>query len=148
MAFKGITAFILGNNKGGGTPGESDNIWKPTVSSNGEITQRKSTSTTTPDPQNIKGPKGDDGDTGETGLGIKSTDINAQNHLIITYDDDTTQDAGLLPSSTVSVAYTGTASSTGVRKQQMEVIRRFSAIKLLRALPTELVLAVVSVVGG
>ena len=160
MAFKGITAFILGNNEGGGG-GDSDNIWKPTVSSNGEITWRKSTSTTTPDPQNIKGPKGDDGDPGETGpqgpagpkgdtgetgaqgpkgdtgetgpqgpkgdtgetgatgpkgdtgatgpqgpkgdegdpgLGIKSMTINAQNHLIITYDDDTTQDAGLVPS--------------------------------------------------
>lgn len=160
MAFKGITAFVLGNNEGG-TPGESDNIWKPTVSSDGEITWRKSTSTTTPDPQNIKGPKGDEGDPGETGpqgpagpkgdtgetgpqgpkgdtgetgpqgpkgdtgetgatgpkgdtgatgpqgpkgddgdpgLGIKSMTINAQNHLIITYDDDTTQDAGLLPS--------------------------------------------------
>ena len=162
MAFKGITAFILGNSEGGGTPGESDNIWKPTVSSNGELTWRKSKSTTTPDPQNIKGPKGDDGDTGETGpqgpagpkgdtgetgpqgpkgdtgetgpqgpkgdtgetgatgpkgdtgetgpqgpkgdegdpgKGIKSMAINAQNHLIITYDDDTTQDAGLVPSS-------------------------------------------------
>ncbi len=161
MAFKGITAFVLGNNDGGGTPGESDNIWKPTVSSSGEITWRKSKSTTTPDPQNIKGPKGDDGDPGETGpqgpagpkgdtgetgpqgpkgdpgetgpqgpkgdtgetgatgpkgdtgdtgpqgpkgdegdpgKGIKSMSINAQNHLIITYDDDTTQDAGLVPS--------------------------------------------------
>lgn len=160
MAFKGITAFILGNNEGSGG-GDSDNIWKPTVSSNGELTWRKSTSTTTPDPQNIKGPKGDDGDTGETGpqgpagpkgdtgetgpqgpkgdtgetgpqgpkgdtgetgatgpkgdtgatgpqgpkgdegdpgKGIKSMAINAQNHLIITYDDDTTQDAGLVPS--------------------------------------------------
>lgn len=157
MAFKGITAFILGNNEGGGG-GDSDNIWKPTVSSNGEITWRKSTSTTTPDPQNIKGPKGDEGDPGETGpqgpagpkgdtgetgpqgpkgdtgetgpqgpkgdtgetgatgpkgetgpqgpkgdegdpgKGIKSMAINAQNHLIITYDDDTTQDAGLVPS--------------------------------------------------
>ena len=148
MAFKGITAFILGNNKGGETPGESDNIWKPTVSSNGEITWRKSTSATTPDPQNIKGPKGDEGDPGETGpqgpagpkgdtgdtgpqgpkgdtgetgatgpkgdtgdtgpqgpkgdegetgLGIKSITINAQKHLIITYDDDSTQDAGLIP---------------------------------------------------
>lgn len=160
MAFKGITAFVLGNNEGG-TPGESDNIWKPTVSSDGEITWRKSTSTTAPDPQNIKGPKGDEGDPGETGpqgpagpkgdtgetgpqgpkgdtgetgpqgpkgdtgetgatgpkgdtgatgpqgpkgddgdpgKGIKSMAINAQNHLIITYDDDTTQDAGLVPS--------------------------------------------------
>lgn len=160
MAFKGITAFILGNNESGGG-GDSDNIWKPTVSSNGELTWRKSTSTTTPDPQNIKGPKGDEGDPGETGpqgpagpkgdtgetgpqgpkgdtgetgpqgpkgdtgetgatgpkgdtgatgpqgpkgdegdpgKGIKSMAINAQNHLIITYDDDTTQDAGLVPS--------------------------------------------------
>lgn len=33
---------------------------------------------------------------GETGLGIKSVDINAQNHIIVTYDDDTTHDAGEL----------------------------------------------------
>ncbi len=34
------------------------------------------------------------GEDGEAGLGIKSVDINAQNHLIVTYDDDTTHDAG------------------------------------------------------
>ena len=34
------------------------------------------------------------GEVGEDGLGIKSVDINAQNHLIVTYDDDTTHDAG------------------------------------------------------
>ena len=44
--------------------------------------------------QGPAGPKGDTGDTGEDGLGIKSVDINAMNHLIVTYDDDTTHDAG------------------------------------------------------
>ena len=39
---------------------------------------------------------GDKGETGDDGLGIKSVDISAQNHLIITYDDDTTHDAGEL----------------------------------------------------
>lgn len=53
--------------------------------------------------EGIKGDKGDKGDTGaqgiqgiqgETGLGIKSVDINANNHLIITYTNDETEDAG------------------------------------------------------
>ena len=35
-----------------------------------------------------------DGVNGNDGLGIKSVTINASNHLIITYDDDTTEDAG------------------------------------------------------
>lgn len=38
-----------------------------------------------------------DGVDGNDGLGIKSVTINASNHLIITYDDDTTEDAGKLP---------------------------------------------------
>ena len=37
------------------------------------------------------------GDKGDTGLGIKAVSINTQNHLIITFDDDTTYDAGELP---------------------------------------------------
>lgn len=57
------------------------------------------------------GAKGDKGDTGAAGAdgqngangadgrGIKSVDINSNNHLIITYDDDTTHDAGTLSSS-------------------------------------------------
>ena len=40
------------------------------------------------------GVNGVNGQDGEDGLGIKSVDINASNHLIITYDDDTTKDAG------------------------------------------------------
>ncbi len=35
-----------------------------------------------------------DGVDGDDGRGIKSVDINASNHLIITYDDDSTKDAG------------------------------------------------------
>lgn len=35
-----------------------------------------------------------DGADGNDGLGIKSVAINASNHLIVTYDDDTTEDAG------------------------------------------------------
>ena len=48
-----------------------------------------------------QGPKGDDGD---PGLGIKQVSINLENHLIVTYDDDTTEDAGAIPvgSSTLS----------------------------------------------
>ena len=41
-----------------------------------------------------QGPAGADG---ADGLGIKSVDINEENHLIITYDDDTTHDAGEIP---------------------------------------------------
>ena len=37
---------------------------------------------------------GTNGAKGDDGLGIKSVDIDANNHLIITYDDDTTWDAG------------------------------------------------------
>ena len=48
----------------------------------------------------MDGEKGDKGDTGATGasgadgLGIKSVEVNSSNHLIVTYDDDTTEDAG------------------------------------------------------
>lgn len=45
----------------------------------------------------MDGSKGDKGETGDTGLGIKAVNINAQDHLIITFDDDTTYDAGELP---------------------------------------------------
>ena len=41
-----------------------------------------------------KGDKGDKGDTGEAGRGIISTQIDEEGHLIITYSDDTTEDAG------------------------------------------------------
>ena len=37
------------------------------------------------------------------GRGIKNTTINENNHLIITYDDDTTEDAGLIKGSDVQV---------------------------------------------
>ena len=40
---------------------------------------------------------------GVDGLGIKAVSINQQNHLIITYDDDTTEDAGVLPVSEPTV---------------------------------------------
>ena len=43
------------------------------------------------------GTQGPQGEQGETGLGIKSLNIDSNRHLIVTYDDDTTQDAGLIP---------------------------------------------------
>lgn len=46
----------------------------------------------------MNGAQGDPGTPGEDGLGIKAVDINSSNHLIITYDDDTTEDAGEIPS--------------------------------------------------
>lgn len=107
---------------GGGGGGTSTIAWKPSVALDGTISWTRTTSETKPDDQNIKGPKGDTGshgpkgDTGETGaqgpkgddgdpgLGIKQVSINLENHLIVTYDDDTTEDAGAIPggSSTLS----------------------------------------------
>lgn len=46
-----------------------------------------------------------DGETGETGLGVKSVAINASNHLIVTYDDDTTEDAGEITNITTSMSH-------------------------------------------
>lgn len=42
----------------------------------------------------IDGQDGQDGAKGDDGLGIKSVAVNSSNHLIVTYDDDTTEDAG------------------------------------------------------
>ena len=42
----------------------------------------------------MDGVKGDKGDTGNTGKGIKGVQVNEQDHLIITYTDDSTTDAG------------------------------------------------------
>ena len=39
---------------------------------------------------------GVDGTDGSDGLGIKSVTVNGSNHLIVTYDDDTTKDAGAI----------------------------------------------------
>lgn len=50
---------------GGGSG--SDDIWRPTVSEEGEISWEKSTSSTPPATQNIRGPKGEQGDKGGTG---------------------------------------------------------------------------------
>ena len=66
MALKGVAAWLLSDGNGGGG-GDSDNIWKPTVDASGDLSWRKSTSTTTPETQNIKGPKGDTGATGAQG---------------------------------------------------------------------------------
>ena len=64
------TGYEWVDQSGGGGGGSSDDLWRPTVSPDGVISWRKSTSTTTPTPQNIKGPqgeKGTDGAPGETG---------------------------------------------------------------------------------
>lgn len=103
---------------GGGGGGTSTIAWKPTVAADGTISWVRTASETKPEDQNIKGPKGDtgetgakgetgetgpqgpkgdDGDDGDPGLGIKLVTINQQGHLIITFDDDTTQDAGAIP---------------------------------------------------
>lgn len=83
---------------GGGGGGTSTIAWKPSVALDGTISWTRTASETKPDDQNIKGPKGEDG------LGIKQVSINLENHLIVTYDDDTTEDAGAIPvgSSTLS----------------------------------------------
>lgn len=48
-------------------------------------------------PDGAQGPQGEQGEDGEAGLGIKSVDIDSNRHLIVTYDDDTTHDAGIIP---------------------------------------------------
>ena len=48
---------------------------------------------------------------GNDGLGIKSIDINSNNHLIVTYDDNTTHDAGLIEGDGSTVTYTQTLQS-------------------------------------
>lgn len=45
----------------------SDDLWRPTVGSDGVISWERSTSTETPTSQNIKGPQGETGATGATG---------------------------------------------------------------------------------
>lgn len=95
---------------GGGGGGTSTIAWKPSVASDGTISWTRTASETKPDDQNIKGPAGQDGTNGADGkdgtdgadgLGIKQVAINGQGHLIITYDDDTTEDAGAIPGSSV-----------------------------------------------
>lgn len=44
----------------------------------------------------------------ENGVGIKGATIDADGHLIVTYDDDTTKDAGEIPTKTVEVGDTET----------------------------------------
>ena len=53
--------------------------------------------------QGEQGEKGDKGDTGNTGKGIASVVLNASDHIIITYDDGTTQDAGAITVSGINV---------------------------------------------
>ncbi len=63
------------------------------------------------------GAQGQQGIQGEPGLGIKSVAVNAENHLIITYDDDTTDDAGQIVasgSSELTSAMTTTKSVGGI----------------------------------
>ena len=51
----------------GGGDGPSDVAWLPEVSAEGVISWRRSTTTTAPTPQNIKGPQGEQGEIGPTG---------------------------------------------------------------------------------
>lgn len=44
------------------------------------------------------------GEKGDTGLGVKSVDVDASNHLIVTYDDDSTEDAGEIKNVTTSIS--------------------------------------------
>ena len=56
-----------GGGQGGGGGGESTIAWKPTVDTDGNISWNRTSSTTKPATQNIKGEKGDTGATGEKG---------------------------------------------------------------------------------
>lgn len=54
-------------NGGGGGGGESVIAWKPTVTAQGVISWTRTSSTTTPESQNIRGPQGETGPQGNTG---------------------------------------------------------------------------------
>lgn len=95
--------FQDGVNVGGGSG--SDEIWLPAVNSDGDLSWSKSSTSTAPATVNIKGPAGEDGADGEDGLGVKSVDINGSNHFIVTYDDDSTHDAGEIPSGGATSEY-------------------------------------------
>lgn len=60
--------YIINQGGGGGGGGTSDLLWKPTVSSAGDISWARSSSTTAPASQNIKGNPGKDGASGKDGF--------------------------------------------------------------------------------
>ena len=81
----------------------SDEIWLPSVNSNGDLSWAKSSTSTAPETVNIKGPAGADGapgapgadgEDGTDGRGVQHVSVNGSNHLIISYDDGTSEDAG------------------------------------------------------
>lgn len=93
--------FQDGVNVGGGSG--SDEIWLPSVNSNGDLSWSKSSTSTAPETVNIKGPAGADGapgapgadgEDGTDGRGVQHVSVNGSNHLIISYDDGTSEDAG------------------------------------------------------
>ena len=59
--------LIMPLSAGGGGGGTSDIAWKPAVSAEGVITWTRSSSTTAPPAQNIKGPQGEKGEKGDPG---------------------------------------------------------------------------------
>lgn len=59
--------YFIDRISGGGGGGESTIAWKPSVASDGTISWTRTSSTTKPADQNIKGPKGDTGDKGDKG---------------------------------------------------------------------------------
>jgi len=86
---------------GGG--GSSTVAWLPNVDASGDLSWTRSSTTTPPETVNIKGADGADGQDGAPGqdgadgVGVKSVDIDGNDHLIVTYDDDRTHDAGAIP---------------------------------------------------
>ena len=70
-----LAAILENGGGGGGGGGESTIAWKPAVDAEGNLSWSRSSSTTKPATQNIKGEKGDAGATGEKGdTGEKGAD--------------------------------------------------------------------------
>lgn len=64
-----------GGGQGGGGGSESTIAWKPTVDAEGNISWNRTSSTSKPETQNIKGAKGDKGDKGDQGeQGVEGDD--------------------------------------------------------------------------
>lgn len=82
--------------------------------------------------QGVKGDKGDPGDDGADGRGIKSMTINALKNLIVTYDDDDTENAGSVEDDTKQPKTLGTPLEVdGSQKGSVEAA--LSAINELAA---------------
>jgi len=72
-----------------------------------------------------QGPQGEDG---PRGIGIKDVEIDANNHLIITFDDDTTEDAGQIIAPIDTTSSTAQGNPISITTDSAQNIDKFKVI--------------------